>query len=237
MTYELILKTFLNQGYKPSFFLDSPPKMNALILRHDVDFDVKYAYQLSLIEDKLKIQASYFFLLHSKSYNLLESKNIEMINSMIKRGHSVSIHFDPTIYNNIEDGLKKEIKIFEMVFHNPIRFISIHRPSEFFLNNSDNICGVRHTYQPTYFSDVKYFADSQGNFRFGNPIDSKEFKENKTIQLLIHPIWWVTTNKDPISKLNEFLEYRIKSYQNHMGRNCSPYEEHLISNTHKHNEI
>jgi hypothetical protein len=226
-SYKLILRGFLDAGYEARFFNEKHGDNKSIFLRHDIDFDVKYAYEMSRVEDKLNIKSTYFFLLHSKSYNLLESDNIALIKLMMSNGHHIGIHFDPTLYNDIEQGFNRERLLFENVFNIKIDCVSIHRPSEYFLNNKENICGVMHTYNPIYFSDMKYFSDSSGCFKYGHPLESEEFKNRKTIQLLTHPIWWMTTKDGSISKLNEFLESRNNKYKKHVARNCIPYKEYL----------
>lgn len=225
--YVELINKFLKKGYHWDFFSDAPDKQGSLILRHDIDFDVKYAFEMSLVEDSLNVKATYFFLIHSNSYNLLETENIMMIKSMRDRGHKVSIHFDPTIYDSIEEGFQKEKDLFELIFDVKVEYVSIHKPSDYFLNNSNDICGVSHTYQPRYFDEIKYFADSQGLFKYGHPVESKEFEKNSTIQLLIHPIWWVAEGEDSISKLHHFLNYRISKFKEHMAFNCGPYKKYM----------
>jgi len=225
--YQQLISSFLDKGYRTDFFSISPPEKGILILRHDIDFDIEYAYQLSKIEDQLGVKSTYFFLMHSKSYNLLDHSHLELIKSIKSRGHQISIHFDPTLYKDIDDGFKQEKILFEQIFEVKIDYVSIHRPSDYFLNNPNKINGVNHTYHPTYFEKIKYFADSQGEFRYGHPLESEAFKKMKTIQLLTHPIWWVTKSSDSLSKLDEFLQYRITQFQQHMALNCKPYRKHL----------
>lgn len=227
VAYRTLISNFLDRGYQPYYFSQSPPEKGALILRHDIDFDIGYAHQLSLIEDELGVRSTYFFLLHSKSYNLLEDTHLKMIESIKSRGNHISIHFDPTLYEDIETGLQREKELFERLFDTKIECVSIHRPSDFFLNRHNAIAGVNHTYQPIYFQKIKYFADSQGEFRYGHPENSEEFRNLETIQLLIHPIWWVTASTDPVSKLKEFLGYRINQFRQHMASNCKPYKKYL----------
>lgn len=225
--YISLILGFVKKGYVPIFFTKSPPENNGLILRHDIDFDIEYAYRLSMIEDEMDIKSTYFFLMHSRSYNLLESKHLDQIKSIKSRGHQISIHFDPTLYTDIEYGLLKERDLFEKLFDTPVEYISIHRPSDYFLRNPNSIAGINHTYHPVYLNKIKYFSDSQGQFRHGHPLYSEEFKNLKTIQLLIHPIWWVTKSTHPVSKLQEFLDYRIDQFKQHMAFNCKPYKEYL----------
>lgn len=227
MQYKDLILKFLERGYRVERFTQLPRRKKALILRHDVDFDVDYAYQMSLIEDEIQITSSYFFLLHSESYNLLSKKHIQQIKSMRERGHVVSIHFDPTLYQDVEQGLEQEKILFETTFDVKVQYVSIHRPSAFFLNNANSICGVQHTYQPQYFKNIKYFADSKGAFLHGHPLDSKEWHNGDTIQLLIHPVWWITEGNSPVSKLEELLEFRISSFKKHMASNCKPYKQYI----------
>ena len=114
--YKSLITKILERGYRTVFYSQSPPERGALILRHDIDFDIGYAYQLSLVEDELGVKSTYFFLLRSKSYNLLDHKNLEMVESIKSRGHHISLHFDPTVYSDIEHGLIKEKDIFEKCF-------------------------------------------------------------------------------------------------------------------------
>ena len=225
--YQELISHFLDKGYRPDFFSASPPQKGSLILRHDIDFAVEYAHQLSLVEDRLGVKSTYFFLMHSKSYNLLEHTHLNQIRSMMSRGHQISIHFDPTLYKDIEEGFQEEKELFEKIFDVEVQHISIHRPSDYFLNNAKAVCGVRHTYHPIYFEQIKYFADSQGWFRYGHPVDSEAFENQDTIQLLIHPIWWVAKGSDALSKLHNFLDFRIDRFKHHMALNCKPYKEYM----------
>ena len=228
--YSELIGSFLEAGYRDTFFKSNVDRNGALILRHVIDFDVEYADKISLIEDQLGVKSTFFFLMRSKSYNLLEPNNVEIIKSISARGHQVSIHFDPTVYQDIEKGFALEKGIFEKVFDVEVEIISIHRPSEYFLNNPRSICGVSHTYQPIYMNDIKYFSDSQGVFRYGRPLDSIEFNRNESIQLLTHPVWWVTVASDPLAKLSEFIGSRDEKYRIHVSDNCKPYKEYYNLN-------
>lgn len=225
--YERLLQKFIDKGYNFSEFSESISTEKQLLLRHDIDFDISLAHEMSCLEDSLGVKATYFFMIRSKSYNLLIPENVEIIQSLKERGHQISIHFDPTIYQDFFQGFQWEHNIFEQLFKVKVNCISIHRPIEYFLGNNNLIDGVRHTYQPIYFQEIKYFSDSQGEFRYGHPLDSQEFSEGRSIQLLIHPIWWVTNQTNSINILNEFVDYRIKLFQQHIGSNCNPYQKYV----------
>ncbi|NTV46283.1 MAG: hypothetical protein HGB11_07120 [Chlorobiales bacterium] len=225
--YEDLLGLFTGNGYNVVHFSETHDKKAQLLLRHDIDFDVKLAYEMSLIEDVLGVKATCFFMVRSNSYNLFSPENVKLVRSIKERGHKISIHFDPTIYEDFIEGFCMEVQLFEKVFEEKVDCISIHRPIQEFLSNDNLIGNVRHTYQSLYFKEIKYFADSQGQFRFGSPIESEAFTNGDTIHLLIHPIWWVTSEVEPVHILNKFLNYRITAYQQHMAYNCKPYSQFL----------
>jgi hypothetical protein len=239
VNYKQLLLSFLENSYSCQSFSELPSKEGAMLLRHDIDFDVELANKLSFVEDELGVKSTYFFMLRSKSYNLLEDDNTKILFSLIDRGHNVSIHFDPTIYENYVSGLNQEIDIFNKIFNVLPECISIHRPNNFFLKHDSLISGIRHTYQSIYQKDIKYFSDSQGSFRYGNPLDSPEFTKRKSIHLLIHPVWWTNSREasSPVMILNHFLEDRINQFKQHMATNCKPYQQEVIINKLNNNEV
>ena len=49
--------------------------IRSICLRHDIDFSVKDAYKIALIEKDMGIKANYFFMLSSNTYNPLSNEN------------------------------------------------------------------------------------------------------------------------------------------------------------------
>ena len=205
--YENFLSKFKKNDYIFKFFHQKIFKKRNIILRHDVDFDTNYALNIAKVEKKLKIKSTFFFLMKSKSYNILDPEEIERINHINSMGHEISIHFDPSIYNkkNVLQGLKQEKKLFESLFNKKIRVISFHRPNKKFINLNTKILGLNHTYQDIFKKDITYFADSRNIFRYGNPLKSIEFKNKLSLQISLHPIWWQ-------NKFYKNINWKIKSY-------------------------
>ena len=227
-SYEDLIRAFISSGYQTAAFSSIIKPERQLILRHDIDFDCSLAGEIAAIEYKLGVDATYFFLLSSDSYNLISKRNIETVLKIKEKGHQVSLHFDPLVYGeNFLEGFRYEKEIFEKTFKTKIEIISIHRPNDFFLNYDKKIDGVEHTYQNKFFREIKYISDSQGLFRFGHPLESEEFKRKKTIHLLIHPIWWIGNGDSNISILNNYIEKQKSFLHSHVGENCLPYREYL----------
>jgi|GEM_PF-265624 len=209
-SYENFLQAFLNHGYQFVSFKERDQPINQVILRHDVDFDTNFALQIAQIESTLGIKSTYFFLLRSDLYNILSPKTFDQIRAIKALGHSISIHFDPLIYEDFYEGLAKEIEVFQHLFDEKIDIISLHRPHDYFKTYDAPIQGVEHTYQSKYLKDVKYFSDSTGKWRYGHPFDSDSFLRKESLHILIHPIWWAVNGKNSIEKLRLFFELRIE---------------------------
>lgn len=59
--YENFLSQFKRNGYIFKFFHQKISKKGNIILRHDVDFDTKYALNIAKVEKKLNIKSTFFF--------------------------------------------------------------------------------------------------------------------------------------------------------------------------------
>ena len=215
--YTDLMFKFLDKGYEDVFFNELSSEYNQLIIRHDIDFDCEFAYKMAKVEYILGVKSTYFFMLSNPIYNLFSEKNKRYVKNIKTLGHKVSIHFAFEV-----GDLKKEIDIFESFFDTEVDIISIHRPNLKLLNQID----VEHTYLPKYFEDIKYFSDSRGEFKYGNPIESEEFKKRKSIQLLIHPAWWMSDKLNPIEIINDIIDRNHEMNKEFFRENSIPYREH-----------
>lgn len=223
--YSNFLKKFIEKNYCTVFFKDfNVNNKNQLLLRHDIDQDCELAYKMSCIENELNIKSTYFFLLRNNSYNLISEENFIHVKKIKEKGHEISLHFDPTLYNNVNEGLNKEIEIFENIFEEKVSIISLHRPLNNMLGSKNlKILNFTNTYEDDFFKKTKYFSDSRGQFRYGNPIDSTEFINSQNIQLLIHPIWWIGNGKNVTERLKWFKEFKINTIENNLKNNIDFY--------------
>ena len=189
----LVFLKLLRRKYKFKFFNEKIFKYGDIILRHDVDYHIDYALELAKIEKKLNIKSTYFFLLRSDFYNLFSFESTNKINIIKKLGHKISLHFDDAIYNkDLKINFFKKKKFFEKMMNVKIDTISFHRPLKKYIQSNKRVFGISHTYQSKYMKKIKYFSDSRNNFSYGNPLSTLEYKKNISMQILIHPIWWVS---------------------------------------------
>ncbi len=223
--YRDFIAAFLERGYRFCFFSELSEPFHQVVLRHDVDFDTRFALRLATEEKELGIRSSFFFLLRSPMYNVLQPQHYENIQCIRDMGHVVSLHFDPSIYRDFERGLKMEVEMFERLFQTKIEIVSLHRPSPFFQQFDAPIAGIEHTYQSRYFRDVKYLSDSTGVWRYGHPFDTPEFAEGRSIHLLIHPIWWVVGGETNLDKLRKYYRQRVDALKADFSENCLPFRQ------------
>jgi hypothetical protein len=184
---------------------------------------IRKAYEMSLVEDDLSISSTYFIMLSNPLYNCLDKENYSLVNDMINRGHTISLHFDPACYADIEYGLKKEIIIIEEMFGVSVNIISFHRPLEKYIDCVELFYGIQHTYQSKFFSVIDYISDSGGGFSYGHPLKSDAFIKQKSIQLLIHPIWWIKPEPNLIKTLDKVVDNISLSNKRYLVDNVKKY--------------
>ena len=225
-SYISLLFQFRDVGYRCSFFNEKPIKAKKqLFLRHDVDFDLQKAWNMARAEQEEGFTSTYFFLLTSDSYNLLVPKNSKIIREIREMGHEISLHFDPKVYKNVEEGLKNEIQLFKEIFKSTVQIISFHRPVEEYLNGSKILDGkIAHTYEDRFFKEINYVSDSSGSFKYGHPLETEEFVQHKTFQLLTHPILWDTKGDSNVNKLEQFICEKEEELSRHIAANCIPWK-------------
>jgi hypothetical protein len=164
---------------------------NAIILRHDLDFDIRAAYNLSLIEKECGVESTFFIMTTCHTYNPLSLENRKMLSEMADNGFEIGLHFDPTVYggisiNELKSRVDMEIKILESIVNREVKSISLHNPS---VNGQFPLFeGYKNAYSKDIFSDEVYMSDSCMNFRGKSPFEFIKRAKKTTIQILLHPL-------------------------------------------------
>ena len=78
-----------------------------IVLKHDVEDDVKRALELAKIEHKYGHKGSYYV----QAYLMNNEKNIKMLQEMQMMGHEISYHYD--VMDSCKGDLEKAIEEFE----------------------------------------------------------------------------------------------------------------------------
>jgi hypothetical protein len=222
--YEELIRYLLNAGLKPTTSWNKKMNTNTLLLRHDVDFSIDYAYEIAQLESKLKVCSTFFFMLTSNMYNFLSAHNQKLVKDIANMGHKVSIHFDPTVYQNL-NKFSIEKNIFENIINKKVDIVSIHRPGPFLDENNELLSGIPQTYQDIYFKKMKYISDSGGRDVF--PLIAKYLEDPGEfgLHLLIHPIWWLDKGMSPTKALNSWRTQYLDFITSEIKKNCKRYDD------------
>lgn len=211
--YRELVVAFREAGYSFRSFLavEQPEHQDRFIfLRHDVDFCLADALQLAILEHEEGITATYFIQLRSPFYNPLSQQAQRAIEHIHGLGHDIALHIDLNVYgDNYVQGLKQETR--QLIDSFPFastRIVSFHRPHKLEWLRSLHLPGAMHTYESAFFEKMGYISDSTGRWRYGHPLSSRAFESRESLQLVIHPIWWVRSGHTPMEKLENLLEKR-----------------------------
>jgi hypothetical protein len=223
--YKSFLESFIRAQYEFVFFDEIDKLDYQIVLRHDIDFDTRIALEAARTEADLGVKSTYFFFIRSHFYNPFSLEDFNHIQEIKRLGHAISLHFDTALYDDVEAGLATEMKMFESLFGVKVNIISLHRPSDFYLNYDAPILNVQHTYQSQYFRNLKYFSDSTGIWRYGDPLNAEAFKMRQSIHLLIHPIWWFIDEPTNYEKLKVLFRAKTGFLKQEFAKHCRLFSD------------
>lgn len=171
-----------------------PVDSGTALVRHDVDLSPERALHMAKIERRHGVRATYFFLVSSPMYNVLNADTREVLATIREMGHDVGLHFSTHQYWEPDDVPSTDDAIAERVGDewellstvvDPIETVSFHIPPDGVLRREFE--AFPSTYEPRFFTDIDYCGDSNQRWR-GNPPDVAALEER--LQLLVHPGLW-----------------------------------------------
>ena len=225
--YRSLIAKFLDANYRFCDFTQMNADERVVIFRHDIDFSTRAARDLAELEAELGITSTYFFLMRSPFYNIYEPATLSHIREIISFGHNIGLHFDASLYDGSFDCLDhaatQECEILEKIVGLRPEFISFHRPAKSLLGLDKKVGGRDHAYNTRFFSDFAYVSDSCGEWRFGPPDKHQAFAAGKGMQVLTHPIWWLTEGKTASKKITNFIVENSEQVSLDVKRNCNIY--------------
>jgi hypothetical protein len=223
--YRALIRALRARGYDFVALDGAVPSQRHVVLRHDIDLCLQAAAELAEIESAEGARSIYYVLLSTELYNPAGTQSQAAIARILNAGHEIGLHFDaaPHALDAAEAAAARECKVLESITGRPVRSISFHRPQKEWIGHAGMIAGRMHAYEPRFFSDLVYVADSEGRWRFGHPLDHEGVAQGRAVQLVTHPIWWVTPGADVIAKLERFRAERAALTRREMAINLKPY--------------
>ena len=193
-SYELLIKTLLENHtpvtFSDRFSLNTP----GFIMRHDIDYGLEFLGEIPDIEKKLGVRATYFIQTTSDFYNPFSTSQANVIDKLLIKEHCLGLHFDcckggediPS--EEVQDQIEREIDLLERYF-GTIDAVSFHQPSDGIISNTIKINRIN-TYDRDDMKGFEYFSDSAQTWSKGEPIIVIKSNPDKYFHILTHPFLW-----------------------------------------------
>lgn len=211
--YENLINKLHKNGYKIKDYHDYLCADKCSILRHDVDYDLQKAVPFAKIEKENGAKSTYFVLVTSDFYNPASKSSLKVFDELRKNGHEIGLHFDEVRY--LEDGIEwnkektidnilNEARLLSDIIDEPVKTVSMHRPSKYTLESNLEIPGLINSYSKEFFKEFKYVSDSRMRWRedVERIIDSNQFNR---LHILTHAFWYGKENETMEKVLLDFV--------------------------------
>lgn len=195
-SYEGLIRLLKEYGYVFTLYSNWNDEKKKVIFRHDVDFCIEKAKRIAEIDNSSNIHSSFFFLISSDLYNIYSKTSSDLIKYIRSLGHDIGLHFDEMRYPqysgdppNLSKMIVQEAEILGDITGEPIKVVSMHRPSRCILESNIEIPGIINSYSKVFYDEFKYVSDSRRTWR--EPV-REIIKSGKYdhIQVLTHPFWY-----------------------------------------------
>ena len=162
-----------------------------LLLRHDVDVSPRHALAMAELERRLRVQSSYFVLMHSPYYNPAAPPHWDALRAIVDMGFEVGLHYETDFFEQRGmdplEGVLSDAAAMEKILNIKIVSVSQHKPaSSTFLRKLNQ--HYLDAYNHDLMRNVHYVSDSGFKWRGKSLIDLLGTEER--IHALIHPLTW-----------------------------------------------
>ena len=191
-----------------------------ILLRHDVDFSVRYALEMANLENRQGVKSTYFFMTTSEFYNIFCEENRKAIRQIYELGHEIGLHWDSRFSpqsSELIDGLfVNQLSLLSEILGHSVKSASQHVPTDTPAIKVDHLVEVE-AYSTEVMHRFAYVSDSSMQWREHTPLDLIE--DGVSFQFLAHPIWWMSDGFAYETKFKSFLESEIVSVNSNIEKN------------------
>jgi len=209
-SYQELISQMKQSGYFFDLFSELSGyhrKHSSIFLRHDVDTSMEFAYDMSVLEADKGVYSTYFVMLRSPMYNLFSRRNAFFLECIVAQGHEIGLHYDAGFdwkLKNHHESIHFEAGVLAELTGQPVRSFSFHQPSSEVISQKIAIPGLVNVYSDARLSSHEYISDSNRDWR-GKDVLSN-INERKNIQLLTHPMWWMSGKNSPPKCWDEVIK-------------------------------
>jgi hypothetical protein len=232
--YKNLLRLAQGKGYRlcrmdEAFASDA----KTMILRHDIDFSMDYALAMAELEAEMGATSTYFFMTTCEYYNPFSEPHRAALRRIAALGHEVGLHWDsralPEDKTSHAAFLSAQLTLLAAASGHEIRSASQHIPidtppfdiSPYIENNA---------YSARFNQRFTYVSDSSMVWRKVTPWDL--MAEDKEIQFLSHPIWWMTEGVTQDEKMREAMA-RVSATMAQWGEEFLVYMKGILAEREK----
>jgi hypothetical protein len=219
--YENLMAEIKAYGWEfDSFHLALQGQRQSLALRHDIDAELYLLDSFLNIERKMEVKATYFVMLDSPFYNPSSPEGRRIINTIIDDGHSFGLHFFGEIYadltvTQLELEIRRQVQRLSDLVNAPVEVFSYHQPTREMMSAQLNIPGLINTYHLDTMSRLFYLTDTNLGWNpqiLATALDNRA----KPIQMLTHPLWWLTDDPTQLAKWRSLLQSLSQIHARHL---------------------
>lgn len=187
------------------------------LLRHDIDVNMDFALRMARVEAENGVRATYFVMLRSPAYNLMSRHSTQAMAEIVSLGHEIGVHFDaahPAAQGcDLIEEVRREADIVAQCAGAEVRAVAFHQPSAFILGNDVIIDGLINTYSSSQMAGWHYMSDSNRNWKGKDPFRLLGEAIHPKIQVLVHPMWWVSEGEGTYDVWDDAIESNFYSMQ------------------------
>ncbi|MCR5595876.1 MAG: hypothetical protein K6G12_08505 [Lachnospiraceae bacterium] len=219
---------------------DAYGKDEFAIMRHDVEYSIERAYELSLVETEMDFSSTWFFQFTNNTYNPFSRTTMECIHKMRDNGHTIGLHYaldGETDMEVVRGRIPKQLEIMSYMLGFEINQFSIHRPPSEALAANFKYTGIFNAYQDDFFTyaegvtdstplNVKYMSDANHIWRYGYPT-RENIMNNKKVQILTHPFAWCEHGYDNHDNYVTLVKEKYAETIHSINDECKDFKEYL----------
>lgn len=189
-----------------------------VLWRHDVDVSIHRALAMARVEAGMGVIATYFLLLHSPFYNLLETGVRRTACDLAALGHRIGLHFEGAYYEDhaledLPERIVAEQLFLEDLIGTRVEAFSFHNPvvDGTLALDHDRIGGMVNVYGRQLRARYRYISDSNGFWRHDSLPEVLRDAREPRLHVLIHPEWWTPEALSPRQRITRAIEGRATS--------------------------
>jgi len=204
--YRQMIKAALGAGFIITNLRDydkNKHKQKLILLRHDIDYSPKRAFEIAKIEKSLNVKSTYFIRVHGEHYQPFDKESYPTLLKILKMGHEIGLHLEARTMSkwlkvDMIDLFYAEKKALEAMFNIKVISASEHADlyrneqnfwrNHFFTKVNKRKVRIKNFPQEKRFQKLHYLSDSSRFWREGCPC--KNLTKFYKFQILTHPDHW-----------------------------------------------